>query len=274
MTGVLRAKVGGQWVDIMGSGMSAEVARWNSAWGAVGPPAWSTSQLAIGTTFTLIPSLSVPMIAKQGRMYRFTATVDVRQRTALGAVYVQLYDNNSGVAFFNTLNHITIADGYMTVNFSAERSNLVAGQAYDWRIRVQTSGNTVDVNQYGGTTLSVEDIGPVTPSATPPAQPPGVWTALGLLNGWVHVGAPRPVPSYRLTGDIVELRLGVKSGTANSPLGALPVGFRPPYTLDVIGRDNAGPGVFNINPDGGIIWYGSAANNALVALSMSFSTTA
>lgn len=67
MSGVLKAKVGGVWVPIMGSGMTAEVARWNSAWGVLAT-APLNSTYALTTTQAVLATLTaVPTVA--GRRY-------------------------------------------------------------------------------------------------------------------------------------------------------------------------------------------------------------
>lgn len=98
------------------------------------------------------------------------------------------------------------------------------------------------------------------------------WTNLTLINGWVQYAGGRANCSYRKVGDIVYLRFAAHSGTGSQPMAVLPVGFRPSTVCDFIGRDSstAGAGVFNVNTDGNIIYYG--VGNALCALNCSFST--
>jgi len=121
--------------------------------------------------------------------------------------------------------------------------------------------------------LFIEDLGPNSAPALPIPDIFASFMPLTLTNGFVNSGSPRAPTSYRKVGDIVELRLAVRNGTNNLVIATLPVGFRPPYLLDFMGRDGGGAGVFNIQADGAIVWYGSLANNTIVYLNCSFSVT-
>ena len=102
---------------------------------------------------------------------------------------------------------------------------------------------------------------------------PTAWTAVTFENFWVDFGAgSRQVCEFRRVGDIVQLRGTMKSGTLSATAFTLPVGFRPPDTLDVIVRGGNVPDVANVTAAGQFIPY--CASNTLVNIDCSFSVTA
>ena len=262
----LKAKVGGNWVDLIagtdevwvGSAAPTDpatelwvypdgysvndpnIARWNSAWGSVG--ASSTKVLQnIGTSFVTLNNIAVTFTAVAGRKYVVTAMFDYTQKVSAGSVYFQIYDETAGVSLLDALQWAPIASGLYTQTLVLSDWRPTAGITRTVRLRAHTnsSANT-DYNAYGGSHLLVEDVGPVSQAVAPPAQPPSTWTTPTLLNGWTNFGAPWATFAYRLVGDKVELR-----GLANHPAGSigtrvssvmfmLPVGYRPPTNSNLI----------------------------------------
>lgn len=97
------------------------------------------------------------------------------------------------------------------------------------------------------------------------------WITATMAAGWSHYAGGRSPTQYRKVGDMVHLRVsGSGGGTAavGSAMFNLPVGYRPPGTLDVYGRDgnplNTSKSVlYNIEPGGDVKWYGSAVADNL-----------
>ncbi len=58
------------------------------------------------------------------------------------------------------------------------------------------------------------------------------WIAVSFSNSWVDYGSGYQVAQYRKNGDVVELRGLIKNGTLGSSAFTLPVGFRPPATIE------------------------------------------
>jgi hypothetical protein len=280
MSGVLKAKVGGVWVPIVGSGMTAEVARWNSAWGQIATASMYNGISALTTTPVNVATLSaVPTVS--GRRYRVSA--GWRTLESIGSSNIHGFR----IVCSGIPGEAGAGDHYV---LAGDSNHYGGAPAVMWRftgtgspvtlnltMQVITSGGTANLHSDTGSGCGfwIEDIGPsIYNAAPPPVNTPGPWTSLALTGGWVTAGAPRATPACRLTGDVVDLRCAVKNGTG-ATLATLPVGFRPAYTLDFIGRDAGGAMVFNvIGSTGEVNWYGTAGNNGLVALNCSYPITA
>jgi hypothetical protein len=268
MSGVLKAKVGGVWVPIIGSGMTAEVARWNSAWGIVGTGSFTFSDGAVLTVgAALTNTLSVATVAN--RRYRIVLTMRALGHTTNQSNSVTVVID--GVDYFERWLQALGNVGFTQVNTEW----LWTGAAGTHSFYIKWGGAAGAAGYSNGGSFYIEDMGPtIYNAAPPPVNAPGPWTAVTLLNGFVNLGSPRPPSTVRKTGDVVELRIAVKSGTVNGNICSVPAGYGAPYTMDFYGRDGGGPGLFNLNQDGTVSWYGSQANNTLVALHCSYSTTA
>jgi hypothetical protein len=101
----------------------------------------------------------------------------------------------------------------------------------------------------------------------------GGWTAPSLLNGWINYGSPAQITQYRKIGNRVDIRGGIKTGTANL-IFSLPAGFRPAY-------DQFPPCVYDAGSFvGGALWVQassgdvsrstSSMGNAQIQFSFSF----
>ena len=270
---VLKARIGGQWVPIGGA---SDYARWNSAWGllAVGSMVANVNA-PLGGSVTKLTSAAVPVTLLTGRRYKVTAVLRAIGPMATGnlatSVNVKILDNGSATTWAD--HWYNQSAEYGSMNLCVFRDGDGLSHSLELAV-VNTQVNAATLYGGNGCGFFVEDVGPVS-GAVPVPNPTPAWIPMtALQNGFVNLGAPRPVPRYRKVGDIVEIQVAVKSGTANSGIFWLPVGYRPPGILDFAGRDGAGAAIFNVASDGGIVWYGLQANNTLVALNCSFSTTA
>lgn len=281
MTGVLKAKVGGVWVPIVGSGMSAETARWNSAWGIVAYGPVTAAQTGIAASNVDITGASVTFTPVAGRRYKTTFSVMVLSTIAAGNVahvVPQIVDSTLTVIQQRNCTY-TSGGLYSHAYLEVIESGLPAVATLR-KARLSITSGTVDTVIGGNypAFLCVEDVGPAiyNPAPTPP-QTPGAWTNLTLLNGWVNAGGIHPVAQYRLLGDKVELRGRILNGTMNAAMFNLPVGFRP-ATITTLGTPSADGsgwhfGVIEVSQDGNTAAYLPATSQAVILNNLSFSTT-
>lgn len=101
---------------------------------------------------------------------------------------------------------------------------------------------------------------------------PTPWTAPTLLNSWVNFGGADQVAQYRRSGDIVQVRGVVKSGTVGFvPVFVLPVGYRPQLNqwFVQINPNTSGTGGVYVDPSGNVGIF--AGTNSAMSLNLSFS---
>lgn len=265
MTGVLKAKVGGSWVNIIGSGMSAETARWNSAWGIVANgTVVSGNPLKVTTTETLLTS-TINMTMVSGRRYRIAVSARATTSNPSAGVFMQIWLRSSGTHQFSAA----------PITFAPNNVGLYATLFYEWIIdgdgsakawSVALTGNApVDVYSDQQSYFYVEDVGPVIYNAAPaPIGTPTAWTPLTMLNNWTAYGSPYPTPSYRRVGDMVQIRAHIKNATAMTTVpsysifASLPVGSRAvcdTYVAGIsTGADGYGaPNMINADTAGNLI---------------------
>jgi len=94
---------------------------------------------------------------------------------------------------------------------------------------------------------------------------PTPWTGVTFQNGWVNYGGYQAA-QYRKIGDIVYLRGVIGNGTGVA--FTLPVGFRPPFTVqkNAVGTVST----MDINPTGTA--YLTGGTNAAAVIDFQFST--
>jgi hypothetical protein len=142
---------------------------------------------------------------------------------------------------------------------------------------LQLRKNAVTSSKVKDRSLSTRDLAPSARVGTrgprgstgpqgPPGgtAPPDTWKGVSLAAGWANFGAEYDVAAYRLEGGRVHLR-GLVTRTdglppAKSPIGTLPVGYRPPKRL--IFAVNGGPQVTRVDvaANGQVIWISGTAN--------------
>jgi len=101
---------------------------------------------------------------------------------------------------------------------------------------------------------------------------PTAWVLPTFANGWSNFGGIYQVARYRKVGDVVQVEGLVKGGTFNVAMFTLPVGFRPPLTVQFaqISNGAAAAGI-SVQTDGGFVCFlGNAAN---VQINVQFSVT-
>ena len=293
----LKARIGGVWVDVGGGGGTDEVwidpaapagttqelwydtdepnlfdpdtARWNSAWGIV-TQTTSTGNVTLTAASQAITS-PLTFTAISGRRYRIAfksraqggTNTSLQYQFALAATPVTaLWGDdyasspvNYGGAYFE---HIFDGDG-------VTRSVVVSS-------RLVTGAPIIFP-----TLFYVEDVGPVSMSSNPPAQPTSVWTNMALLNGWTNIGGSSTPGQYRLLGDVVQIRgeLAYASGFGN-PFAVLPAGMRPSTIsfFPIVNRTSATAALMlSIDTGGGLNVLGIAGNTQFGLGMISFSVT-
>jgi len=226
MAGVLKAKVGGQWVPIIGSGMSAEVARWNSAWGivAIGKPN-GDPPIPAGTNW-ITATIPAPFTTVVGRRYRFSVDCRAWGPVTVANTSLRIKMFNGTVPAAGT-GEITSFDHWVTSPAQWDNASVSIvldgdGVARSYVIGMMSGyGQALATNT---TNLYIEDVGPVTPSAVAPANPTPAWINVTFQNGWM-VSGWQPM-QYRLVGDMLQIRGQMYNGTANQTAFTLPVGYR------------------------------------------------
>lgn len=98
------------------------------------------------------------------------------------------------------------------------------------------------------------------------------WKILSKLNGWVDYGGAFAPAGYRISADRkVTVRGLVKSGTVNTSIGTLPVGYRPGYSLIFVQLQNSEVIVrINVTADGNITQYANGTNGYVSLSGISF----
>jgi hypothetical protein len=95
------------------------------------------------------------------------------------------------------------------------------------------------------------------------------WTAFTPGNSWVHFGSPYTTPAYHKDANgFVTMKGVIKSGTPNTAITTLPVGFRPTQTHYFISVAGAGFCALLVDANG-VVQVGSyisSGTNAYVSL--------
>ena len=265
MSGVLKAKVGGQWVPIIGSGMSGEVARWNSAWGVVVQAVQTAAQNGMGATATDITGLTVTFVPVVGRRYKTTLSFMGLQNVGNSVTVPVIAD---GANVVKQQRNDTINSGcYFHANLSVVETFATATAVVRKGRYSTTLGNTdliVDSTLFPNF-IVVEDVGPVTPSAVAPPNPTPAWTNATLQNSWVNVSSSTFTSArYRLNGDRVEVEGLVGGGAYSVAIFTLPAGYRPSknFVFTCFGSGaNGAIGAFRVDvqPDGTVLVQAAAA---------------
>jgi hypothetical protein len=291
---VLKARIGGTWVDVGGGGADEvwvgpntptdannelwidtdeadltdpNVARWNSAWGIVGVGTLPFNDGTIGTAGGVLTNqLVVTTVA--GRRYRVSFLMRAIGNGVNSANTVTLLID--GTAVYERWFQIIGNTNYDNVNTEW----IVTPSAGSHTFRADWGGTAGAAIFSNGGHFYVEDIGPVSLASDPPAQPASVWTAPTFLNGWSNYStAVYQQAGYRKIGDQVFLRGLVKGGTLGV-IFTLPVGFRPVLIEHFAVSSNDLYGSLNIT-DTGVVQTGAVASTIWVSLAnIQFSTVA
>lgn len=266
---VLKARINGAWVPITGSAQP-----WNSAWGIVAVGSWKAGISGIDQPHNAVISDPLTYTMTVGRRYRVVAAMRAIGMSVAGQslwTFIRRDGTDVADAYSTTPPAAMITPG--RVDFLVDGD----GASHSWTVHCGVgSGNFKPYLDEPSCFFYIEDIGPVVQAPAIPNPTPPWINMTTFSNGWSNFGGSRAPTSYRKIGDVVELRLAVKGGTASTSITTLPVGYRPPYILDFTGREGGNSYVqagFAVTTTGSVEWYGTQANNALVCLNCSFSTT-
>jgi hypothetical protein len=235
-----------------------DTARWNSAWGRVASVVVTSSQSVPAGGWTEISGSRATFTAVAGRRYLVSMQVSASQTGAASGVWGQIQDADSGLEVAVTKINVISGD-FLEIVLSCESTPAAGTKTYC--IRLYTEAGAVATQAFGpggsaGPSLRVEDVGPVSPSTAPPASPPSVWTPLPFAGTWANYDAAGSYElcTYRMVGDITQLRGLAKSTGTDYTICTLPVGFRPPRALlfptyQAVGAVNS-VGRVDVFPDG------------------------
>jgi hypothetical protein len=228
-----------------------------------------------GNTLTQI-SNSLPVTLLAGRKYRIHVEVRAMVITSAGtagvACWVRDGTNDLTASYASApLAYTNVAPGYNPFTYHF----LMDGDGVARNLNVVMQPNTaVSLNVFlDNCYFYVEDVGPNTAPALPIPDTPQGWTSVSsFLNGWSNFGGWQ-MAQYRKIGDEVRLRGLVAGGTFGATVGLmfyLPVGFRPPLG-EIFGVDvaNSVQGRVEVQPDGRVIAWGTAASGSNAYLSLS-----
>ena len=304
MTGVLKARVGGAWVDVASAsaeevhvGPSAPVGN-EELWydtdeagaqsGAIANPNNALGVIAkggflaaladpmpvtpVGTQVRLTDDLAVTLLV--GRRYRVTAFLRATTPSAANSLSVHIFDSNTNM--MNTWGHP--AWSLATASYGQSIGQwLIDGDGVARLLNIRgeiLGGGTVSIYK-NGSLFYVEDMGPNGSPALPIPTTYQTWTPFTFQNNWVNYGGNYPPGGYRKIGDIVYLRGLIRNGTLGGtiPFATLPVGFRPAYYLHMPVACNDAFGIVRAsNTTGELTAVGSS--NAWVSLDpLQFSVT-
>ncbi len=279
MSGVLKVKVNGEWVKVVGSGMSADVARWNSAWGVAKMGSYPPGIDGVGWTAGAHITDPLVFTTVAGRRYRVTCIAAAMQAVSANHwVFVSLETDS---VLGGSDRHGQVITGVNWTQLAASWLVTGDGLAHTYKVKIDGSFGAGGIVGYMGE-FYIEDVGPVSFAANPPTAPPSAWQALPLLNGWSNRGGGQWDCQVRKIGDIVYVRGQAHTAAGTSPytqITTLPVGFRPPLAVNwPTTYYNGGPlvaGLIQVMTDGALLLsLGVAPNPASDgAIAGSFSIT-
>jgi len=263
----LKARIGGAWVPVAGGSDEVSIgpndpgdtttelwydtdepnlyepdtSRWNTAWGIVGVGTFSAGQGAgwVAGSFITNP-LTLTLV--NGRRYRVNCVARAVSSTSSVAFSLQLWDNGVAQSEDEWVQILNV--GFNRVKMESLRVG--DGAAHTFLFKPVGGFAAGTVAGYP-TWFYVEDVGPVSLSSNPPAQPPSVWTAVTYQNGWTDFDSARTV-RYRMLGDMVQIQGLMKGGTAavGTPAFVLPVGYRPRADVQFIVAASPTSGINNV----------------------------
>lgn len=106
---------------------------------------------------------------------------------------------------------------------------------------------------------------------TPLVVAPTAWTNPTFMNGWVNYGTPYAPVQYRKVGDLAYIRGLMKSGATSAVAFMMPIGFRPPQTLQFPAQAGGLFSFFEVLSSGEVII--TAGSNAAFGVMCSYSVT-
>ena len=303
MTGVLKVRVGTDWVEVPAgvpgpagpegpAGPQGEAGppgpqgetgpqgpqgepgatSWNSAWGVVAYTGVNQTTVPGNGTQTRVTN-DLPYTLMTGRRYRIEFYSRAVGRTDTGMqpmVYtVQLWDGGTNTAWIDSW------DGAPANFANAHVITIVNGDnvARNFHARVAVGPGTVNAGQalevYGGTNgyLSIEDIGPVAGSVPIP-DPTPAWANVTFQSGWSNYGSGWQTAQYRKVGDEVQVRGLVQGGVIEQPIFTLPPGLRPPAALQFAVDNGAKFGMVQVHDTGVVVQNATVAGASNVALNL------
>ena len=250
MSGVLRARVAGNWVDVAGGGGDVHVGTdtpvgdeelWYDTDEPAAPggglyvanPNNALGIVAMGATKKWV---GVPLSAGLTRATdNLVFTSQVGRRYRLVCQIRALYPNPTTGYAILAATGLGIATNsrfcVLTAQFDAIDIEIIfdgQGAAGTYYVDLTLQSASVAFSDEQTSCFYIEDVGPNGSPALPIPTTPPAWTAPTFQNGWSQYAGYTQV-GYRKIGDMVYLRGLITGGTNNAAMFTLPVGFRPPW---------------------------------------------
>jgi len=294
---VLKARISGAWVDVGGGGVDEvwigtaaptdtatelwydtdepnlyepDTARWNSAWGNVVPQT-ANSDIDVAAGPTTVRSVTFTAVAGRRYVVRVLTASSYTTGQTVGQSFTTALQLD-GVTQLNFVIQVDVNDNYQPSATTTVELTPAGGSRTVAIVINRNNGTGTFRARYA---LAIDDVGPVSLSSNPPAQPASVWTPVTFQNGWSNSGGTHQLGAYRLLGDQVQLRGLVKGGTNAAAIFTLPAGYRPTATVvaatnHIVGG-NWAFGIVQIATDGAVAPFGSAAPTDVSLNNLSFS---
>lgn len=249
--------------------------RWFSAWGIIAKGSFvgtsvSLPQAGNGTVVT--NPLSVPtIVGRRYRVYFVSRAIGTATSSAPGYVKIDLRIGGGIIAANAPLAYQPPTTVYDTVGYEWLIDGDGTTKVFD--VVLTSSWAATAYFDVGLGSFYVEDVGPVTGSAIIPQVAVTPWTNVTFLNGWSNFGGQYQTCQYRKVGDEVKVR-GLCKGTLGAPpIFNLPVGFRPPASLQWATQSGGAFGWMSVDGGGDFRGEGAGASSAFnINCSFSVST--
>jgi hypothetical protein len=252
VTGVLYAKVNGQWVPVEFSGkdevwvgaddpgIDSSYEVWydtdddgpqygNYAQGVTNLGVFNISNgQAMATSGNILFATVNNFYYTSGRRYRLFVELNAGVANAtLGNGYLTLYVDGTAQAGGLWLTYPPGVHQHFSFEFFMEKYGMSAGLHNIQLYFTHASGGQITLHTDNGT-VEMRDVGPSNPMNPLTQTTPAPWYQLAFSTGWSNYGAPFNKGSYRRLGDEVFLRGLVQQGAgAGGTVCLLPTGYRP-----------------------------------------------
>ena len=266
MTGVLRARVAGAWVDVVGSGSDEVVIGPDDPIATVpSTELWydTDDDYSAGLAPTVVAGNALGIVAMGGFPGQVSIPATTNTQITNNLPYTLLVGRRYRISFLVRAAGIAAGTTPMTINLTLRdgatsipdttsvwvalqgNTSMYQFVSYSWVLDGDGVARTWNVIGYSGAAtviystnqsyFYIEDVGPNSAPALPVPTTYQSWTPVTFQNNWVNFDAngARAV-QYRRVGDIVSLRGMMKGGTVaySTAAFALPAGFRPPTGRD------------------------------------------
>jgi len=228
--------------------------RWYTSWGIIATGTFTFGD-GVGWTSGADITNVINLATVNGRKYRAILVIRAISCTNNATPQFQIFKD--GVSQTDRYVNILGSNGYANAHLQYVFDGDGASHAFKWVLGTATIAGLTGWSSGGH--WYIEDMGPVTGSSITPTVVITPWTNATLVNAWTNAASPMGPLQYRKVGEVVQLRGTVHdNATTAAVMTTLPVGFRPPYEMNVatMGYSSGSNtwGVFALNmPTSGIV---------------------